>query len=73
MCQTFLPLMRCGGRLVSLSSVASDLKHYSEPTKARFRDERMTLEDLERIASDFEVCKTSNRTDHHTDAPRRQR
>ena len=58
MCQTFLALMKSGGRLVNLSLVASELKHYSEASKARLSDDRMTLEDSERIPSDFEVCKT---------------
>lgn len=60
MCQTFIPLLSDTGRIVNLSSVASTLKPYSEQIRQRFRDPNMTLEELERLAQDYEVPHSLN-------------
>ena len=57
MCQTFLPQLSNTGRIVSLSSVASNIDIYSEEVKKRFRTAK-TLEELEQIAQEFEVSKS---------------
>lgn len=57
-CMTLLPLMRPGGRIVNLSSVASSLQSYSEDLQKRFRNSRMTLLDLQTLAAEYEVEKT---------------
>lgn len=54
MCQTFLPQLSNTGRIVSLSSVASNINIYSEEIQNRFRS-AATIADLEQIAQDFEV------------------
>lgn len=56
MCKAFIPLLSPDGRIVNLSSVASSLNAYSEDIRTRFRDPDLTLEGLELIAQDFEVC-----------------
>ena len=54
MCLAFIPLMEKGGRIVNVSSTASGLEKYSKEIQARFRDENMTLDDLDDMASEFE-------------------
>lgn len=54
MCQTFLPQLSNTGRIVSLSSVASNINIYNEEIQNRFRS-AATIADLEQIAQDFEV------------------
>ncbi len=54
-CQAFIPLMKPDGRIVNLSSVASGLKQYGEGNRARFRDPKLSIEDLEEMAAEFEV------------------
>lgn len=56
MCQTFLPQLINTGRIVSLSSVASNIDIYNQMMQNRFRS-AATLEDLEQIAQEFEVSK----------------
>lgn len=53
MCQTFIPLLSKNGRIVNLSSIASQLKFYSPELQARFRDPNCTVETLNDIANDF--------------------
>ncbi|KAL9531796.1 Carbonyl reductase [NADPH] 3 [Sphaerulina musiva] len=53
MCQTFLPQLSNTGRIVSLSSVASNINIYNEEIQNRFRS-AATIADLEQIAQDFE-------------------
>lgn len=54
MCQTFLPQLSNTGRIVSLSSVASNINIYNEEIQNRFRS-AATIADLEQMAQDFEV------------------
>lgn len=56
MCKAFIPLVGKEGRIVNLSSYSSALSPYSAEIRARFKDEKLTLEGLEKIASDYEVC-----------------
>lgn len=66
MCQTFLPQLSNTGRIVSLSSVASNINIYNEEIQNRFRS-AATIADLEQIAQDFEVSipgKFVNCTSH---------
>jgi carbonyl reductase 1 len=53
MCQTFIPLLSKNGRIVNMSSIASQLKAYSPEIQARFRDPHATVETLNDIAHDF--------------------
>lgn len=53
MCQTFIPLLSKRGRIVNLSSIASQLKFYSPEIQARFRDPHATKDTLDDIANDF--------------------
>jgi len=53
MCQTFIPLLSKNGRIVNMSSIASQLKAYSPEIQARFRDPHATVETLNDIAQDF--------------------
>jgi carbonyl reductase 1 len=53
MCQTFIPLLSKNGRIVNLSSIASQLKFYSTELQARFRDTHATVETLDDIAKEF--------------------
>ena len=53
MCQTFIPLLSKNGRIVNLSSIASQLKFYSPEIQARFRDPHANVETLNDIAKDF--------------------
>ncbi|KAK6433109.1 hypothetical protein LTR95_010716 [Oleoguttula sp. CCFEE 5521] len=53
MCQIFIPLLSTHGRIVNLSSVASSLPPYPEPTRAKFRDPTNNLETLSDMADAF--------------------
>jgi len=53
MCQTFIPLLSKNGRIVNMSSIASQLKAYSPEVQARFRDPHATVETLNDIVNDF--------------------
>ena len=59
MCQTFIPLLAPKGRIVNLSSVASALKLYNEQVQQRFRNPKLSLDDLEDLAQEFQVCLDS--------------
>ena len=58
MCQAFIPLVTGSnpGRIVNLSSFGSALTPYSAEIQARFRDPKLTLEGLEGIAQEYQVC-----------------
>lgn len=53
-CQTLLPLMKKGGRVVNVSSVGSDLHIYSKDVQERFRNRNMTLAELEDMAQEYQ-------------------
>lgn len=53
MCQTFIPSLSKHGRIVNLSSIASQLKFYSPAIQARFRDPHASEETLDELANDF--------------------
>ena len=61
MCRSFLPIMKGNGRIVNLSSLASSLQPYSEINRARFRDPRLSMSELEQMAAEFEVRRPSYR------------
>lgn len=56
MCQSFLPLLkeRKGSRIVNLSSVASQLNHYSPEIQERFR-KTSTLDEVKTMADEYLV------------------
>lgn len=54
MCKAFIPLLSKSGRIVNMSSVASQLKIYSQHNAARFRNTD-SYEDVEKIAEDYMV------------------
>lgn len=59
MCQAFIPFVRPdGGRIVNLSSVASNLKPFSKQVQNRFRS-ATTLDELESLIKDYEVAVKS--------------
>ena len=58
MCQTFFPLLKKDGRIVNVSSTASGLSQYSESLQERFRDSKMTLQDLEALMQEYQVSLT---------------
>jgi len=54
MCQSIIPLLSKNGRVVNVSSIASQLsQHYSSEIQARFRDPAANLASLSALASDF--------------------
>ena len=54
MCQSFIPHMAPKGRIVNLASVASSIQYYSPAIQERFH-QAASLDDLEKLAHDFEV------------------
>ncbi|KAI9818853.1 MAG: hypothetical protein M1827_007674 [Pycnora praestabilis] len=56
MCQTFIPLLEKDGRIVNVSSVGSSLNPYSNSVQERFRSPKMTLQDLENMAQEYQHC-----------------
>lgn len=59
MCQTFQPLLRTNGRIVNVSSTGSSLNNYSSNIQARFRNPKMTLQDLEAMMQEFQDAANS--------------
>lgn len=57
MCQTFLPIMQENGRIVNVSSAHSTLKNYSQNIQDRFRTPDKTLQDIETLVQEYEVCR----------------
>jgi carbonyl reductase 1 len=43
-CKEFIPIMKKAGRIVNVSSEASDLQHYSKEIQSRFRSAATTLD-----------------------------
>ncbi len=58
MCQTFLPIMRKNGRIVNVSSANSSLNNYSQNIQDRFRNRNKTLQDIETLVQEYEVCQS---------------
>lgn len=54
MCQTFMPHMPDGGRIVNVSSLASLLKLYQEDMRERFRT-ASTLAEVDELAHEYLV------------------
>lgn len=67
MCKTFLPIMKPGGRIVNLSSVASSLRPFSQDLQARFRNSSMTIGDLQALAVEYEIRPVSVHPVHKMD------
>ena len=55
MCQSFIPLLRKDGRIVNVSSTASSLGEYGDVLQQRFRNPKMTLEELEEMMQEYQV------------------
>lgn len=55
MCRTFIPMMSRTGRIVNVSSTASSLSGYSKEIQDRFRNSKMTLDDLEQMMTEYQV------------------
>ena len=55
MCQSFLPIMRLEGRIVTVSSVSGHYGLFGQALRARFRDPEITLEGIEDLARKYEV------------------
>ncbi|KAH8082353.1 hypothetical protein HD553DRAFT_71696 [Filobasidium floriforme] len=62
MCRSFLPLLkdRQGSRIVNLSSVASQLNHYSPEIQERFRSVK-TLEEVQGLADEYLSAVEANK------------
>ena len=69
MCQAFIPLLSKKGRIVNVSSTGSSLSNYSKEIQQRFRDPKMTLQDLETLMEEYEEC-AKNRTETKNGWPR---
>ena len=68
MCQTFIPLLAKDGRIVNVSSTGSSLGQYSKEIQQRFRNPKMTLEDLEGMMQQYQVYEVKRYLDcAHTD------
>ena len=59
MCQAFLPLLKPNGRIVNLSSLASRTNIFSEHIRSRLHAPDLTLEQLEKLATEFEAAAMS--------------
>lgn len=53
MCLTFLPLMARNGRIVNLSSDSGELQYYPETLANRFRDPKITVDQLNELAEEY--------------------
>jgi carbonyl reductase 1 len=58
MCQTFLSVMRKNGRIVNVSSANSNLNNYSQNIQDRFRNPNKTLQEIETLVEEYEVCQS---------------
>jgi carbonyl reductase 1 len=56
MCQEFMPILRDGGRIVNVSSQSGLLKYYKPGIAKRFRAPYITLEDVEQLVQEYNVC-----------------
>jgi len=65
MCQIFIPLLSKSGRIVNVSSTASQLKAYSPELQARFRDSNNTVETLDAIAENY-LASVASKTESHS-------
>ncbi|KAL8814909.1 MAG: hypothetical protein Q9223_005912 [Gallowayella weberi] len=54
MCRTFIPLLNKNGRIVNVSSTGSSLSGYSKEIQERFRNPKMTLQDLEQMMNEYQ-------------------
>ncbi|KAL8806522.1 MAG: hypothetical protein Q9182_001305 [Xanthomendoza sp. 2 TL-2023] len=54
MCRTFIPLLHKDGRIVNVSSTGSSLSGYSKEIQERFRNPKMTLQDLEQMMNEYQ-------------------
>lgn len=55
MCETFLPIMTSGGRLVNVSSMAGKLHRLDPSLQKRFRDPKLTVDDATALLKEFSV------------------
>ncbi|KAI1374173.1 hypothetical protein F4677DRAFT_427422 [Hypoxylon crocopeplum] len=55
MCQTFMPIMRQGGRIVNLSSMSGQLRHMAPHLRLRFLAPDLTLSHLEELLLEYEA------------------
>ena len=53
MCLTFLPLMARNGRIVNLSSGSGELQYYPATLANRFRDPKITVDQLNELAEEY--------------------
>lgn len=59
MCETFTPLLAPSGRIVNISSIASQLKPYSGSIATRFRNPSASLADSHALAAEYLAAETS--------------
>ncbi|KAL6711549.1 hypothetical protein ACN47E_004483 [Coniothyrium glycines] len=52
-CQTFIPIMRPGGRIVNLSSQSGQLHYFAPELRKRFLDPAMTLDQLSKLVAEY--------------------
>lgn len=54
MCDAFLPLLKKGGRVVNVASVAGHLNGYSDSAKNKLRDASTSLSNLDSVLREYE-------------------
>jgi NAD(P)-dependent dehydrogenase (short-subunit alcohol dehydrogenase family) len=55
MSEAFIPLLKKGGRLVNVASVASHLNGYSQETKQKLRDSTHSVSAVSDLVDEYEV------------------
>lgn len=65
MCQAFIPILKRDGRIVNVSSTASGLGEYGEVLQQRFRNPKMTLQDLEEMMQEYQKCTSEGTESQH--------
>jgi len=60
MCNYFMPLMRDGGRVVNVSSMAGTLSKYQEVLRNQFNDEKLTVDALDKLLESFVTAVKDN-------------
>jgi len=56
MCDHFIPLVKKGGRVVNVASVAGHLNGYSADAKKRIQEAASSTSVLKELVTEYEVC-----------------
>lgn len=55
MCNSFLPLLKKGGRIVNLASVAGHLRIYSKEVQEKFKDASESVDAVDQLYKEYLV------------------